>query len=71
KLLVNPKERRVVLLESVLSPSDFRNLLADVLFMHFEVPSVVFLPSHLAACFPLGTQGALVVDVGFRETLVL
>uniref|UniRef100_A0A915IUY8 Actin-related protein 10 n=1 Tax=Romanomermis culicivorax TaxID=13658 RepID=A0A915IUY8_ROMCU len=37
----------------------------------YDVPSIVFLPSHLAACFPLGTQGALVVDVGFRETLVL
>jgi len=69
--LVNPKERRVVIVESVLSPTDYRNLLAKVLFKHFEVPSVIFVPAHLMACFPLGTQSALVVDVGYVETLVL
>ncbi|VDP94394.1 unnamed protein product [Echinostoma caproni] len=36
-LLVNPKDRRVVVIESVLSTSEFRDLVADVLYNHFEV----------------------------------
>ncbi|VDQ00089.1 unnamed protein product [Trichobilharzia regenti] len=36
-LLVNPKDRRVVVVESVLCPSSSRELLADILFNHFEV----------------------------------
>lgn len=37
-LLVNPKERRVVVVESILSATTrFRNILANVFFRHFEV----------------------------------
>jgi len=37
-LLVNPKERRVVVVESILSSTtNFRNTLTKVLFQHFEV----------------------------------
>uniref|UniRef100_G1NLJ2 Uncharacterized protein n=2 Tax=Meleagris gallopavo TaxID=9103 RepID=G1NLJ2_MELGA len=36
-LLVNPRDRRVVIIESVLCPSHFRDTLARVLFKHFEV----------------------------------
>ncbi|KAG8194281.1 hypothetical protein JTE90_004513 [Oedothorax gibbosus] len=40
-LAVNPKDRRVVVVESVLCPTVFRNTLAEVLFNHFEIPSLV------------------------------
>ncbi len=36
-LLVNHRERRVVLVESILSPTEFRDTLARALFLHFEV----------------------------------
>lgn len=36
-LLVNPKDRRVVIVDNVLSTSGFRDLIADVLYNHFEV----------------------------------
>lgn len=36
-LLVNPRDRRVVIIESVLCPSHFRDTLTRVLFKHFEV----------------------------------
>lgn len=36
-MLVNPKERRVVVVESLLTPTRFRETLAKVLFMHYEV----------------------------------
>ncbi|XP_064184952.1 actin-related protein 10-like isoform X1 [Anguilla rostrata] len=70
-LLVNPRDRRVVIIESVLCPSLFRDTLAKVFFMHFEVPSVLFAPSHLMSVLTLGINSALVVDCGYTETLVL
>lgn len=36
-LLVNAKDRRVVICESILCSSAFRDTLAKVLFKHFEV----------------------------------
>ena len=35
--MVNPKEYRVVVIESLLCPTHFRNTLARVLFSHFGV----------------------------------
>ena len=37
----------------------------------FDVPSVLFAPSHLLATFPLGIGSALVLDVGYSEALVV
>ncbi|KAH7940984.1 hypothetical protein HPB49_008656 [Dermacentor silvarum] len=41
-LSVNPKDRRVVVVESVLCPTLFRNTVAQVLFEHFERPVHVY-----------------------------
>uniref|UniRef100_A0A8C1BPS3 Actin-related protein 10 n=1 Tax=Cyprinus carpio carpio TaxID=630221 RepID=A0A8C1BPS3_CYPCA len=69
-LLVNPRDRRVVIVESVLCPSHFRETLSRVFFKHFEVPSVLFAPSHLMSVMTLGIQSALVMDCGYTETLI-
>ncbi|XP_030069939.1 actin-related protein 10 [Microcaecilia unicolor] len=70
-VLVNPRDRRVVVVESVLSPSHFRETLTKVLFKYFEVPSVLFAPSHLMALLTLGINSAMVLDCGYAENLVL
>jgi actin-related protein 10 len=70
-LLINPKERRVVIVESFLCTTKFRNLLAKVFFKHFEVPSILFAASHLMAALTLGVPSCLVMDCGFDETIVL
>lgn len=70
-LLVNPRDRRVVIIESILCPSHFRDTLAKVFFKQFEVPSVLFAPSHLMAIMTLGINSGLVMDSGYTETLVL
>lgn len=48
-----------------------RECFAKVLFYHFEVNSVLFLPTHLVAIATLATETALVVDIGFKETTVI
>ncbi|XP_063296597.1 actin-related protein 10 [Pelobates fuscus] len=70
-LLVNPRDRRVVLIESVLSPSRFRETVARALFKYFEVPSVLFAPAHLMSLLTLGINSAMVLDCGYAESLVL
>ncbi|KAG1941777.1 actin-related protein [Pimephales promelas] len=70
-LLVNPRDRRVVVVESLLCPSHFRETLSRVFFKHFEVPSLLFAPGHLMSLMSLGIQSALVMDCGYTETLVL
>uniref|UniRef100_T1JB17 Actin-related protein 10 n=1 Tax=Strigamia maritima TaxID=126957 RepID=T1JB17_STRMM len=69
-LLVNPKDRRVVIIESVLSPTLFRETVAKVLFVHFEVSSLLFVPSHLLTLFTLGISSGLVLDMGYRESQI-
>ncbi|XP_007891490.1 actin-related protein 10 isoform X2 [Callorhinchus milii] len=70
-LLVNPRDRRVVVIESVLCPSHFRETLTKVFFKHFEVPSVLFAPSHLMSLLTLGINSAVVLDCGYTEALAL
>jgi len=70
-LLVNPKDRRVVIIESILGSTVFKETLARVLFRHYEVSSVLFAPSHLLPLFTLGIKTALVLDVGHREATLI
>ena len=70
-LLVNPKDRRVVLVESILGDLSLRDMLVDVLFGHFEVLSILLAPSHLMPLFGLGITSALVIDVGYEEATLI
>ncbi|VDP35853.1 unnamed protein product [Heligmosomoides polygyrus] len=70
-LLTMPRERRVVIVESLLTPTQFRETVCEALLGVLNVPSVLFIPSHLCATFPFNTEYALVVDVGYREALAV
>ncbi|CRK90060.1 CLUMA_CG003779, isoform A [Clunio marinus] len=70
-LLASPKDRKVSIVESVLTPTVIRECIAKVLFYHFEVSSVLFLPTHLVATATLAVENAVVVDLGFKETIVI
>ena len=62
---------RVVLLESLLTPTQFRETLAKVLFLHFEIGSLMILPSHLVTISTLGVETALILDVGYEEATLI
>lgn len=70
-VLVSPKDRRVVIVESVFCPTLVRNTFARVLFRHFEVASVFFVCSHLNVLTTLAVSTSLVVDLGYKETVVV
>ncbi|XP_012284801.1 actin-related protein 10 [Orussus abietinus] len=70
-VVITPKDIRVVVIESLLSPTQFRDTLAKVMFRHFEIGSLMILPSHLMATSSLGTDTALVLDVGYQEATLI
>lgn len=70
-VVLSPKDARIVVLESLLSPTQFRNTLAKVLFRHFEIGSLMLLPTHLATISTLGINSALVLDVGYKEATLI
>lgn len=68
---MSPKDRKISIVESVLTPTVIRECFARVLFYHFEVASVLFLPLHLVAISTLAVDTALVVDLGYKEAIVI
>lgn len=70
-VLVSPKERKVVIVESVLCPTQIRENLAKALFCHFDVSSVFYVPTHLVVLATLAVDTALVVDIGYKEAAVV
>lgn len=68
---MSPKDARIVVLESPLTPSQFRDTLAKVMFLHFEISCLMLLPTHLATISTLGTNTALVLDVGYKEATLI
>lgn len=69
--VTSPKDKRIVIVESVLAPTVWRNTLAKVLFKHFEVLSLLYIPSHLVSLCTLGINTGLVLDIGYSEATVL
>lgn len=61
----------MVILESLLTPTKFRETLAKVLFCHFEIGSLMLLPSHLVTVSTLGWDTALVLDVGYQDATLI
>ncbi|XP_049544359.1 actin-related protein 10 [Anopheles darlingi] len=70
-VLVSPKERKVVIVESSLAPTSIKQNLARALFCHLDVSSVLFIPMHLVVLATLAIDTALVIDMGYKETVVV
>ena len=68
-LLINPRDRRVLLLESPFLPLPYRLALTSVL-SSLHSPALCFLPSSLAGYLPCSLPSATVVDVGWQDTRI-
>ena len=51
--------------------TQFRDNLAKVLFKHYEVGSLMFVPTHLVITCTLACETLLVLDVGFEEATLI
>uniref|UniRef100_A0A1B0ALV7 Actin-related protein 10 n=1 Tax=Glossina palpalis gambiensis TaxID=67801 RepID=A0A1B0ALV7_9MUSC len=70
-LLVSPKDRKIVIVENVYGQTVIRETLAKVLFRHYEVASVLYVPSHMIALSTLAVPNGVIVDMGYAETTVM
>ncbi|XP_055911230.1 actin-related protein 10 [Eupeodes corollae] len=70
-VLVSPKDRKVVMVENIFGETIIRETIAEVLFKHFEVSSILFVPTHLIALSTLAVPSGVVVDMGYNEATVV
>lgn len=69
--MVDPKQRKVVLVENALLPTIVKKTMYDVLFGNLQVPSVCFVPSPLLCTLVIGRMSSLVLDLGYNEASLL
>ncbi|EPQ29977.1 uncharacterized protein PFL1_02650 [Pseudozyma flocculosa PF-1] len=70
-LMVEPKQRNVLVIENASMPAIVKQLLCKVLLSNLQVPSVSFVPSHLMALVAAGSTTGLVIECGYLETSVM
>ncbi|XP_054153136.1 actin-related protein 10-like [Oppia nitens] len=70
-LAVNPKDRRLVIVESMFTSSRFRNQLLKVLYLYYDIQALLIVPQHLVALATLGLSTALILDVGYKEAIAV
>ncbi|CAG2181607.1 unnamed protein product, partial [Oppiella nova] len=70
-LAVNPKDRRLVIVESIFCCTRFRNQLLKVLYFHYDIQALLIVPQHLVCLATLGVSTALVLDVGYKEAVAI
>lgn len=70
-LLVDPKARKVIIIEHPLLPLHVKDVIARVLFENLQVPSISFASSHLLSLFSSGRITGMVLDCGHLESVVL
>lgn len=68
--LLDTKPRRILLAMPPRMPHALMSTLLDVLFTGFQAPSITLLSSPVLSTVAAGLRSALVVDIGWAETVV-
>ncbi|XP_015788908.1 actin-related protein 10 [Tetranychus urticae] len=68
---VNYKERKVILIETLFTQNNVRQSLINVLYQHFEVPSLLIVPHHLMTLVPYMVSTGIVLDIGWKEAMAV
>ena len=69
-LLMNPQDRRLCVVEAPFQHMVFRSALTEVLFNHYRVNLIAFIPSPCASTLSVVKPTALVIDVGWTKSVV-
>ncbi|GAC99114.1 actin [Pseudozyma hubeiensis SY62] len=67
-LMVDPKQRKVLVVEHPMLPTSIKELIFLVLFNNLQVPSVAFVPSPLLSLLAVGRITGLVLESGYLES---
>ncbi|KAL9131296.1 MAG: hypothetical protein Q9217_000731 [Psora testacea] len=69
-LLLDSKARKVYLILPSILPHQLLNRVLHTLFENFQMPSVTLLSPSILATVAAGCRSGLVVDIGWRETII-
>ncbi|KAF3937030.1 Actin-1 [Dactylella cylindrospora] len=69
-LLIESKSKRLMIILPPLFPIAIQNTLSQLLFIHFQPPTITYLPSPVLSCIAAGLRSAIVVDIGWQETTI-
>lgn len=70
-LMVDPKQRKVLVVENPMLSSSIQEMICQVLFNNLQVPSVSFVPAPLLSLLAVGCITGLVVEVGYLEATLM
>lgn len=70
-LMVDPKQRKVLVVENPMLPTTVKEMICKVLFNNLQVPSVSFVPAPLLSLLAVGRITGLVLEVGYLETTLM
>ncbi|PWZ01744.1 actin-like ATPase domain-containing protein [Testicularia cyperi] len=69
-LMVDSKQRKVLIVENPFMPTVVKDALCKVLFDSLQVPSVSYVPAPLLSIVAVGKITGLVVDIGYLESSI-
>ncbi|KAF3917954.1 Actin-1 [Dactylellina cionopaga] len=69
-LLIESKSKRLLIIIPPVFPLALQNTFSQLLFLHFQPPSITYLPSPVLNCLAAGLRSALIVDIGWQETTI-
>ncbi|KAG8528345.1 uncharacterized protein KY384_007263 [Bacidia gigantensis] len=69
-LLLDSKSRKICLIVPSVLPHQLLNTILHTLFENFQIPSVTLLSPPIMSTAAAGCRSGLVVDIGWRETIV-
>ncbi|TKY87645.1 hypothetical protein EX895_003226 [Sporisorium graminicola] len=70
-LMVDPKQRKVLVVENPMLPNSVKEMICAVLFNNLQVPSVSFVPAPLLSLLAVGRITGLVLEVGYLEATLM
>ena len=69
-LLLDPKSRRLIVILPSIIPHQILSTVLNTLFNNFQPPSITLLSPPILSTVAAGCRSGLVVDIGWRETII-
>ena len=69
-LLLDPKSRRLIVILPSVMPHQLLSTVLNTLFNNFQPPSITLLSPPILSTVAAGCRSGLVVDIGWRETII-
>ncbi|KAK3065278.1 hypothetical protein LTS18_003152 [Coniosporium uncinatum] len=70
QLLLDARSKRITLTIASLIPRQLLFIVLACLFHQFQAPTITLIPTSIAATIAAGLRSALIIDIGWAETIV-